>query len=130
MKYFKRNMHNGAKPSTFRNAAYLREHPTKAEELLWKRLRNNQVEKIHFRRQHPFHNYVLDFYANEVKLVIELDGDIHEEKSIQFSDKDRELILQSYDLHILRYSNNDVYNYEDFVVEDIRRTVIELRENK
>ena len=123
-------MHHGAQPSTFRNAAYLREHPTKAEEILWERLRNNQVEKIHFRRQHPFHNYVPDFYANEVALVIELDGDIHQEKSVKFTDKDRELNLRLYNLHILRYSNDDVYNYEDFVVEDIRRTVNELRDLK
>ena len=71
-----------------------------------------------------------DFYANEVALVIELDGDIHEEKSVKFTDKDRELNLRLYNLHILRYSNDDVYNYEDFVVEDIRRTVIELKETK
>ena len=123
-------MHLGAKPSTFRNAVHLRSNPTKAEEILWKRLKNNQIEGIHFRRQHPLLEYVPDFYANEVKLVIELDGDIHEEKSIRFTDADREMNLKLNALNILRYSNEDIYNFEDQVVEDIRRTVIELRNKK
>jgi guanylate kinase len=123
-------MHHGAKPSTFRNAAHLRRHPTKAEEILWKRLCNNQIEGIHFRRQHPFDNYVPDFYANPVKLVIELDGDIHEEKSVKFSDEDRERNLKLYGLFILRYSNRDAYHNEDDVVDDIRQVVIELKKMK
>src|SRR5690242_9949071 len=119
-------MHMGAKPSTFRNASFLRNHPTQAEENLWQRLRKNQIEGLHFRRQHPFSNYVPDFYANSVKLVIEVDGSIHEVKSVKFSDEDRELNLRLYGLHILRYSNEDVINFEDLVVEDIRQKVIEL----
>jgi len=123
-------MHLGAKPSTFRNAAHLRSNPTRAEEMLWKRLRNNQIEGVHFRRQHPFLRYVPDFYAHVVKLVIELDGNIHEEKSVKFTDADRELNLKLHALNILRYSNEEVYNFEDDVVEDIRLTVIELKKMK
>jgi very-short-patch-repair endonuclease len=130
MKYYKRTMHQGAQPSTFRIAALLRKNPTKAEEILWERLRNNQIEGVHFRRQHPFNRYIPDFYANEVKLVIELDGSIHEEKSIQFSDADRELNLKMHSLYIIRYSNEDVYKSENEVVEDIRLTVIQLMELK
>ena len=123
-------MHQGAQPSTFRNAAHLRRNSTRAEEILWKRLQNNQIEGIHFRRQHPFDKYVPDFYAHTVKLVIELDGDIHNEKSVQFTDENRELNLKLYNLHILRYKNEDVYYYEDAVVDDIRKMVIELRGRK
>ena len=130
MKYVKKTMHLGAKPSTFRNAAYLRRHLTRAEEILWKRLRNNQIEGVHFRRQHPFSAYVPDFYAHAVKLVIEVDGSIHEEKSVKFSDADREEILQLFGLFILRYTNEEVYNSLDDVVEDIRLTVIELKKMK
>jgi len=123
-------MHLGAKPSTFRNAAHLRINLTKAEEILWKRLRNNQIEGIHFRRQHPFDRYVPDFYAHAVRLVIELDGNIHEEKSVMFTDADRELNLKLHGLIILRYSNEEVYKFEDDVVEDIRQAVIELKKIK
>jgi very-short-patch-repair endonuclease len=130
MKYSKRTMHHGAKPSTFRNAAYLRRHPTKAEEMLWERLRNNQIEGVHFRRQHPFDRYVPDFYAHTISLVIETDGSIHDEKSVKFSDADREHILKLFGLYILRYSNEEVYNSIDDVIEDIRLTVIELKKMK
>ncbi len=120
----------GAQASTFRNAAYLRQNPTEAEEMLWERLRNNQIEGVHFRRQHPFHNYVPDFYANEVKLVIEIDGSIHEEKSVKFTDEERELNLKLHSLNILRYSNEEIYKYEDDVVQNIRERILELRAGK
>ena len=130
MKYVKKTMHYGAQPSTFRNAAHLRKNPTKAEELLWHRLRNNQIEGVHFRRQHPFNKYVPDFYAHSVKLVIELDGSIHEEKSVKFTDQDREMNLSLHCLFILRFPNEDVYNNIDTVVSDIREAVIELKQRK
>jgi len=123
-------MHMGARPSTFRNAAFLRNNPTSAEEILWERLRNNQIEGVHFRRQHPFDRYAPDFYANSIKLVIELDGNIHKEKSVKFTDEERELNLRLHSLYILRYTNEDVYNFEDAVVEDIRMTVKELKKIK
>jgi len=123
-------MHLGAKPSTFRNAEHLRRNPTSAEEILWKRLRNNQIDETHFRRQHPFDRYVPDFYAHSVKLVIELDGSIHEEKSVKFTDADREQNIKLHGLFILRYTNEEVYKYEDDVVEDVRQVVIELKKMK
>ena len=69
-------------------------------------------------------------FMQTVKLVIELDGDIHEEKSVKFTDKDRELNLKLNKLFILRYKNEDVYQFEDEIVEDIREWVIELRKRK
>ena len=123
-------MHHGAQPSTFRNAAYLRKHPTKTEEILWERLRKNQIEGVRFRRQHPFDKYVPDFYAYSLKLVIELDGNIHEEKSVKLSNAEREAILKLHFLYILRYSNDEVYNHTDDVVDDIRLTVVELKKMK
>ena len=130
MKYFKKTMHQGAQPSVFRNAKHLRNHPTRAEEILWERLKNNQIEGVHFRRQHPFSNYVPDFYAHSLKLVIELDGSIHEDKSVQYTDEERELSLRLRALHILRYTNEYIYNFEDEVVADIRQTVIDLKKKK
>jgi len=130
MKYFKKTMHMYAKPYLFRNAALLRNNPTKAEEILWERLRKNQIEGIRFRRQHPFDRYVPDFYANSVKLVIEVDGKIHEKKSVKEYDAIRELNLRQHALYILRYTNEEVFNSEDDVVDDIRMTVIELLKMK
>jgi len=123
-------MHYGAKPSTFKNADYLRNHPTRAEAILWGKLRNNQMEGVHFRHQYPFNKYVPDFYAHSIKLVIELDGDIHEEKSVKFTDQDREMNLKLSGLFILRFLNEDVYNSIDNVLTDIREAVIELKNRK
>ena len=122
----KKNMHLGARPSTFQNAAYLRKHPTKAEELLWEKLRNNQIEGIRFRRQHPFIRYIADFYAHQLKLVIELDGSIHDEPSVRFTDADRELNIKVHGLLIARYTNDEIYKSIDDVVEDIKMIVREI----
>ena len=123
-------MHYGAQASTFRNAAHLRNNPTRAEALLWERLSKNQIEGIRFRRQHPFNKYVPDFYAHSIKLVVELDGKIHDEKSVKFTDEDREMNLKLHGLHIIRFPNEEIYHNIEKVVAEIRNKVIELLERK
>lgn len=54
-----------------------RKNPTKAEACLWEILRSKQLEGYKFRRQHPMKGYILDFYCPELKLAIEVDGQIH-----------------------------------------------------
>ncbi|KAF0112614.1 MAG: putative restriction endonuclease-like, partial [Hyphomonadaceae bacterium] len=58
-------------------ARSLRNSPTKAETILWKILRNLNIEKVKFRRQHPIPPYITDFAALEIKLIIEVDGATH-----------------------------------------------------
>ena len=130
MKYVKKTMHYGAQASTFRNASHLRKNPTRAEAILWEKLCKNQIEGVRFRRQHPFNKYVPDFYAHSVKLVVELDGNIHEEKSVKFTDEDREMNLKLNGLHVIRFPNEEIYNNIETVVAKIRTTVIELLEKK
>ena len=55
----------------------LRNNPTKAEQVLWKYLKNKQIKGYKFRRQHSVGNYILDFYCPALKLCIEIDGDSH-----------------------------------------------------
>jgi very-short-patch-repair endonuclease len=130
MKLFGKFMHFGAKADTFRYAEYLRQNPTKAEEILWERLRKNQIECVRFRRQHPLLRYVPDFYAHAVKLVVELDGEIHDEEVVKLADAFREENIKLHGIKILRYRNEDVYNFIDDVVEDIRYHVCELKNLK
>jgi very-short-patch-repair endonuclease len=59
------NLHHHASPSTYEIARILRKQQTEAEELLWQLLRNRKIAGLKFRRQHPFENYVLDFYCHE-----------------------------------------------------------------
>lgn len=55
-------------------ARRLRKGATDAEKRLWSRLRNRQIGNLKFRRQHPYGNRVVDFFCDEAKLAIELDG--------------------------------------------------------
>lgn len=56
----------------------LRSSQTQAEKILWEILRAQRFHGIKFRRQHPFGRYIADFYSDELSLVIELDGEVHE----------------------------------------------------
>ena len=67
-------LHHGSKAFTQEYARELRLRTTKAEQKLWSLLRNRQLRGKKFRRQHAIANYIVDFYCNECKLAIELDG--------------------------------------------------------
>lgn len=67
---------------------YLRQEETKTEQMLWKKLRNKNLG-IRWRRQHPVDMFILDFYAPEVRLAIELDGLVHKTKENKEYDKMR-----------------------------------------
>ena len=70
-------MHFGAKPELFNFAQEMRKNPTETEQVLWKTLRKFRFEGFVFRRQHPIDIFVADFYCHKLKLVIEVDGEIH-----------------------------------------------------
>ena len=72
-----RNMFYAASRNTFEMAHALRKNMTDAEKILWKRLKDKRIFKVKFRRQHPVDIFVLDFYCHELKLAIEVDGEIH-----------------------------------------------------
>ena len=59
-------------------ARFMRQNPTPAENILWLRLRGKQVRGFHFRRQHPISRFIVDFYCSTARLVIEIDGSIHD----------------------------------------------------
>jgi very-short-patch-repair endonuclease len=126
----RRNMHLGAKPSLFRNAYDLRKNTTEAEEILWSHLRERQMEGVKFRRQHPLKDYAPDFFANELKLAIELDGSYHNESVQRFYDKDWEEIITSYKIVVLRFINEDVIYNIEIVLSIIRDKIKVLRSLK
>ena len=67
----------------------LRERSTDVERLLWKLLRNRQLENYKFRRQQPIGRYIVDFVCQEQRLIIELDGGQHAERIEQDQRRDR-----------------------------------------
>ena len=91
-------MWKGAPSDSFSKAQFLRRNETKAEKLLWEKLRNNQLEGLKFRRQHPVNIYIADFYCHKFKLIIELDGDYHNQEEQKQKDEVRTEVLRLNDL--------------------------------
>jgi very-short-patch-repair endonuclease len=95
----------------------LRKDPTCSEALLWQALRRKQLNGIKFRRQQPIGPFVVDFYAPSIRLVVEIDGAIHQQQ--QEADQARQMILESLDLDVLRFSASQVEDELDSVLSAI-----------
>lgn len=104
-------------------ARQMRHAPTPAEELLWKYLRNRQVQNMKFRRQHAIERFIVDFFCVELKLIIEVDGEIHD--YTQQEDAVRQEYLENLGLKILRFSNAQVLNHTENVIETVRTVIID-----
>lgn len=104
-------------------ARTLRQSATDAEILLWQLLRNRQLMGIKFRRQHQFGHYVLDFYSHDHLLVIEIDGAHHSESEQAAYDSVRTEYLEASGLKVLRFSNTEVLQQTETVVEAILAAV-------
>lgn len=100
---------------TLTTAKSLRTTGTDSEQRLWYHLRAKRLAGLKFRRQHPVPPYVVDFYCEELKLVIELDGSQHNEDS----DRTRTRFLERQGLTVLRFWDNDVLQRTDGVLETI-----------
>lgn len=102
-----------------RNARVLRRNMTKAEIILWSRLRSKKVNGFKFRRQQPIFDYVVDFYCDEIKLIIEVDGEIHSESENHKNDMKRDAIHKRNGYHILRLSNVEIETEIDLTIKKI-----------
>lgn len=98
-------------------ARTIRKNPTRSEALLWQELRGKRLNGVKFRRQQPIGPFIVDFYAPSIRLVIEIDGDIHLQQ--QCADQSRQMILESLDLKILRFSAKQVESDIDSVLSAI-----------
>lgn len=95
----------------------LRKTQTKQELLLWNEIRNNQLG-CKFRRQVSIGPYIADFYCQEKKLVIEIDGAQHLESKEY--DKERDLYMKAFDLQVLRFWNSEIENNLSNVINKIK----------
>ncbi len=110
-------------------ARALRKNLTPEEDLLWQNLRNRKLDGLKFLRQHPFiygsdHRgkplfFIADFYCAEKKLIIELDGKIHDFQKDY--DKSRDSILQELGLKVLRFKNEELKDI-DKIKKQIRES--------
>ena len=99
----------------------LRNNQTGAEKILWEKLRRRQVEGFKFRRQYGIGEYIVDFYCSELKLVIEIDGEYHENKGVKEYDLERDKYLTSLGFKVIRFTNDEVVDECEKVVEKIKK---------
>jgi very-short-patch-repair endonuclease len=101
----------------------LRKNMTDAEKLLWSRLRIKQIKGLMFSRQKPLGEYIADFYCHRAKLVIEVDGGQHfSADSIEY-DRTRDEFMGGMGLTVLRFTNTDVMNNIEGVLEVIESKI-------
>ena len=105
--------------SLIQNAKDLRSLMTPAEKMLWKRLRGKKMNGYKFYRQVPIDRFVVDFYCPEKKLIVELDGEIHDREDVKEHDKNREEVFLGKGLRTIRFRNEEVFKNMNGVCEQI-----------
>lgn len=106
-------------PLQYEFAKRMRKEFTDAEDILWQKLRNNQLA-VKFRRQHPIENFIVDFVCLQKALIIEVDGDYHENEEQKKYDEERSRLLAEIGFSILRFANSEVINDSEKVLSKIR----------
>ena len=101
-----------------------RKNPTKSEKMLWQALRGKKLDGVKFRRQQTIGYFIADFYSSAYRLVIEVDGGIHEFQ--QEADAERDETMKILGLHVLRISAELVENDLPATLEKIREKINEL----
>ena len=105
----------------------LRNSSPQSEALLWAHLRQRQVDSLRFRRQYSVGAYVLDFYCPEVKLAIEIDGATHDGDDAAEYDANRQAWIEQFGIRFLRFSNQQVRNDINSVLQIIAITARERK---
>ncbi len=98
-------------------ASRMRKKPTVAEKFLWKFLRGREFS-IRFRRQHIVNNFIVDFINLENKIIIEVDGEVHENQKER--DEERTKIFEDLGFKVLRFKNEEVLNGINVVLEKVK----------
>ena len=101
-------MFYGSNARTFKYAKKLREEMTDEEMILWRHLSSSKLKGFRFKRQHPLRNYIADFYSHKARLVIEVDGGIHEQRQQILRDKERTEKIEDCGCRVIRFSNDDI----------------------
>ena len=103
-------------------ARALRRSATPAEKALWERLRGRQLAELKFLRQVPIGPFVADFCCRDLRLVVELDGEVHSTAQEVARDQERDAYLQGHNYIVLRFPNEQVLSD----VESVLRRICEV----
>jgi cyclase len=119
------NMFFGASRFIFENAKALRKNMTDAEQILWGYLKA-KPNGFKFRRQHPLGIYIADFYCHKLKLVIELDGSIHDNIEVKQNDAIRQKLIEEDGITVIRFTNKEIMNNVQNVLKQLVQKYNEL----
>ena len=108
----------------------LRNNSTLSEKILWSKLKKGNQFNLKFRRQYSIGNYIVDFYCTELKLAIEIDGDSHFQEGAEKKDLIRTKFLTEQGIELIRFTNNDVKDNWQSVLNEIAREVELIRQSK
>ena len=117
-----------ASPLARERAKAQRREPTRAEEILWQDLRAGRLDGLKFRRQVPVGPYIADFICFELRLIVELDGQVHHGPDARDHDERRDEWFRAQGFRVLRFANDPVLaDAGDLVLDAIRRAAAEVR---
>ena len=128
--YHQISMFKGASSYLFAKAKELRSNLTEAEKVVWQLLNKEEFKQYKFRRQHPVHLYIVDFYSHRLSLIIEIDGAYHNLKEQIEKDEQRTKDLNFQGLKIIRFTNQEVFEEIEKVENEIVRTITEILDSK
>jgi very-short-patch-repair endonuclease len=111
----------------------LRKNQTQAEQIFWDKVKNKKFLGYKFLRQHPlFYEYydkekffIADFYCGDLRLVIEIDGGIHEQQK-DYDQIRTEILESQHELKVVRYSNDEVEKNINKVLIDLKRVINQI----
>jgi very-short-patch-repair endonuclease len=98
---------------------HLRKNMTDAENMLWLKLRRKQLKGHPFYRKKIIGKYIVDFYRPKANLEIELDGGQHYSERGQAKDRARDDVLREMRIKVLRFSDREVFENMDGVMQRI-----------
>ena len=101
----------------------LRRDQTPAEKLVWRFLRNRRTKNCKFRRQYSIDQYIIDFYSPEIKLAVELDGNIHDLPDQKKYDIERQKYLENYGIKFIRIKNEKLFENPDKAFDSIETEI-------
>ncbi len=104
-------------------ARHLRREQTHAEARLWNLVRGRRLANAKFRRQVPIDRFIADFVCAEARLIVEIDGRVHDDDEAQLKDIERTAILEACGYFLVRFSNSQVLNAPGEVCDSIVATL-------
>ncbi len=114
----KQNVHSRKELQELRRQ--LRKKLTPAEAYLWSHLKTRQLQNRRFTKQHSIGNYIVDFYCAAEKLVIELDGEVHNSPEAQEYDIKRTRYFESLGYKVIRFENKMVFDFLPSLLKEIQ----------